>query len=83
VNERVGLRELRQNASELVERAQQGQTMVVTVSGRPAALLGPVRDRRWRRYAEVVDVLAGPGAPDLAGERDEFDSALRDPFDAP
>jgi prevent-host-death family protein len=80
VADEVGLRELRQNASELVARAQQGHTVVVTVSGRPAAVLGPIRNRRWRRYQEVAELLAGPGAPDLTAERDQFDHELRQVF---
>jgi prevent-host-death family protein len=78
--ETVGLRELRQNASELVARAQQGHTMIVTVSGRAAAQLGPLPGRSWRRYEEVAGVLAGPGAPDLAAERDDLDHEVSDPF---
>lgn len=38
----VGLQEVRQNASELVRRAQAGERLTITVSGRPAASLGPV-----------------------------------------
>ncbi len=38
----IGLREVRQNASELVRRAQAGERLTITVSGRPAASLGPV-----------------------------------------
>ncbi|HEV8671398.1 MAG TPA: type II toxin-antitoxin system prevent-host-death family antitoxin [Candidatus Limnocylindria bacterium] len=43
--ERVGVRELRQKASELLRRVAAGETFVVTDRGRPAAILsapGPV-----------------------------------------
>ncbi len=39
---RVGIRELKQNASAVVARVQHGETIVVTDRGRPAALLSPI-----------------------------------------
>jgi len=57
---RAGLRELRQQARDLVRQAEAGETIVVTVSGREVAQLGPVRQRRWRRAADVSDVFTGP-----------------------
>lgn len=70
----VGLRELRQQASELVRRAEGGETIVVTVSGRAAARLVPADRNTWRRYDDVVTIFAGPADP--AWERDV---ALLDP----
>jgi prevent-host-death family protein len=43
---KVGVRELRQRASELLRRVEAGETFEVTDRGRPVALLAPVRDRR-------------------------------------
>jgi len=40
--ERVGIRELRRNASEYVRRAEAGETIEVTDRGRPVARLAPV-----------------------------------------
>lgn len=37
----VGVRELRQRASELLRRVEQGETIQVTDRGRPIALLSP------------------------------------------
>ena len=39
---RVGIRELRQRASELLRRVEQGETIEVTDRGRPVALLTPL-----------------------------------------
>jgi len=39
---RVGVRELRQTASELLRRVAQGETFEITDRGRPVALLSPV-----------------------------------------
>lgn len=77
----VGLREVRQNASELVRRAQAGERVTITVSGRPAALLGPVDIQSWVSWATVADVFAGSGDPDWTADRDRLDSGLRDPWD--
>jgi len=77
---RAGLRELRQQASDLVRQAEAGETIVVTVSGREVAQLGPVRQRRWRRAADVSDVFTGPADEAWADHRDRLDNTARDPF---
>jgi prevent-host-death family protein len=79
VNE-VGLREMRQNASELVRRAEGGEQVTITVAGRPAAVLGPVSPRAWRRWDEVADVFARPGDEDWTADRDLVDGAVVDPW---
>jgi prevent-host-death family protein len=76
----VGLRELRQNASDVIRRVEAGEHITVTVSGRAAAQLSPAGTRRWRRYTEVVDVLSGSAAPDLADDLAALDGGLSDPF---
>lgn len=38
----VGVRELRQRASELLRRVEEGETIEITDRGRPVALLGPI-----------------------------------------
>lgn len=42
--ERLGTRELRAELASHVRRAAAGQRVVITVGGRPAAMLGPVED---------------------------------------
>jgi prevent-host-death family protein len=56
----TGLRELRQQASDLVRQAEAGDTITVTVSGREVALLGPVRRNTWRRSADIAELFADP-----------------------
>jgi prevent-host-death family protein len=41
----VGVRELRQRASELLRRVEAGETFEVTDRGRPVAVLGPLPDQ--------------------------------------
>ncbi len=76
----VGLRELRQQASELVRRAEAGEEVTITVSGRPSARLVPVSRRAWRTYDEVADLFRGPADPDWESDRDLIDQTLRDPW---
>lgn len=78
----VGLRELRQDASELVRRAQSGEEITITVSGRPSARLVPARPTQWRQWSEIADLFRGPHDPDWAQDRELLDNGLRDPWAA-
>ena len=75
----VGLRELRQQASELVRRVEAGEIITVTVSGRPAARLVPAERNTWRRYQDLIELLAGPADPLWDADRALIDAAPRDP----
>lgn len=76
----VGLRELRQNASELVRRAEEGEEITITVAGRPGARLVPAAPRTWRRWSDVVDLFAGPGDPAWDADREALDDEIHDPW---
>ena len=76
----VGLRELRQDASELVRRVEAGEQITITVSGRPSARLVPARPIQWRAWAEIADLFRGPGDPDWEHDRDLLDDDVRDPW---
>ncbi len=58
----VGVRELRQRASELLRRVAAGETIEVTDRGRPVALLSPVPEesplKRLRSAGEVTRTAA-------------------------
>jgi prevent-host-death family protein len=79
----VGLRELRQRASEIVRKVEDGEEMTVTVQGRPAIRLVPVTRSRWRRMNEVRDVFAGSpeDASAWRADMDRIDQSPTDPFD--
>jgi prevent-host-death family protein len=76
----VGLRELRQQASDLVRRVEAGEQITITVAGRPSARLVPVERQQWRRYADIADLFHGEADPDWDRDRDEIDQRLRDPW---
>lgn len=78
----VGLRELRQSASDLVRRAEAGERLLITVAGRGAAVLGPPERDRWRCYSEVAELLAGPADPEWEADRRLIDDSLADPWDS-
>jgi prevent-host-death family protein len=77
----VGLREMRQNASELVRRAEAGEQVTITVAGRPAAVLGPVSPRAWRRWDDIADIFTRPADPDWDGDRELVDDSVIDPWE--
>jgi prevent-host-death family protein len=74
----VGLRELRQDASELVRRVEAGEVIEVTVSGRLAARLVPAGPARWRRWDDIADLFAGRDDPDWDNDRDLVDGGVID-----
>ena len=78
VRETVGLREMRQEASELVRRVQAGEEIVVTISGRPAARLVPVGRSRWRRGREIAYLFDRPTDPTWPAEHSGRSGSLGD-----
>ncbi|MCJ7672471.1 MAG: type II toxin-antitoxin system prevent-host-death family antitoxin [Acidimicrobiia bacterium] len=76
--ESIGLRELRQHASEIVRRAEEGEELLVTVAGRPAAVLGPATPSRWRSFEEIEAIFAGPADAAWAADRERIDQSLGD-----
>lgn len=81
VMDALGLRELRQHASDLVRRAEAGEHLMITVSGRPAAVLGPPERGHWRRYDEIADVLSPRADDEWAADRELIDHDLVDPWE--
>jgi prevent-host-death family protein len=78
MSEIVGIRELRQQASELVRRASRGEEIVLAVGGYPTARLVPLEDRRWRRVDQLAEFLSAPIDPTWERVPGE---ALIDPWD--
>ncbi len=76
----VGLRELRQQASDLVRRAEAGEEVTITVAGRASARLVPAVSRSWRSWSEVEDLFAGPADPTWEQDRNLIDPHVSDPW---
>jgi prevent-host-death family protein len=79
-------RELRNNVSDILRRAEAGEQFTITVSGRPVAQLGPPpHERRGTTFAQLWRLLAeNPADPawaeDLRRMRDEDRATARDPW---
>jgi len=79
-------RELRNNVSDILRRAEQGECFTITVSGRPVAGLGPPpQARRGATFAELRELLArtpvdSEWAEDLRRMREEDRADARDPW---
>lgn len=63
--ERIGIRELRQNASEYVRRAEAGETIEVTDRGRPVARLSPLPSGGTLLERLIADGTVTPATADL------------------
>jgi prevent-host-death family protein len=70
----VASRELRNDTRGLLRRVEAGEDVVITVDGRPVAVLRPVGSRpRWISRGELAGRLRGRQAdPGLRGELDEL-----------
>lgn len=77
----VGLRELRQDASEIVKRVEGGEEIDITVSGRLAARLVPASRKRWQSWDDIASAFVGRADPHWDSDRDLVDNAAIDPWE--
>jgi prevent-host-death family protein len=78
----VGLRELRQSASDLVRRVEDGEEILITVSGRPAARMIAASSRAWRKWDDLAGLRELPADEAWAADRELVDGSLRDPWES-
>jgi len=74
-------KELRNNVSEVLRRAEAGEEFTVTVAGRPVARLGPVRPRQWVSGPDLRRVWETPAPRTLAADLAGLPGDLADVFD--
>jgi prevent-host-death family protein len=77
----VGLRELRQDASDLVRRVETGEEIEITVSGRPAARMVPAAPKRWRRWDDLAELFTGRPDPDWQRDAHLVDQSVANPWE--
>ncbi|MEE9414819.1 MAG: type II toxin-antitoxin system prevent-host-death family antitoxin [Acidimicrobiales bacterium] len=77
----IGLRELRQDASELVRRVEAGEQIEITVAGRLAARLVPATPKRWQSWSAIAEMLSGRPDPNWEQDRDLVDQSIANPWD--
>lgn len=75
-------KELRNQVGAVLRRVEAGETLTVTVSGRPVAELSPVRRPQWVRGSALARVWRGPRPRDLNADLARLGAGLVDPFDA-
>ena len=75
-------KELRNDVGAVLRRAEAGEELTITVSGRPVAQLGPVRARSWVAASRLADLWALPDDPQLAKDLEGFEGSLGDPWPA-
>jgi prevent-host-death family protein len=77
----IGVRELRQNASEILRNVEAGESALVTVAGRPVAQIVPIRADQWTTWERLGAVFESPTDPGWDAERREFGAlGLDDPW---
>jgi len=65
----------------VLRRAEAGEEMTITVSGRPVAQLGPVRGRQWVKGSVLADLAALPPDPTYMEDIEGFGAeAFHDPW---
>lgn len=74
-------KELRNNVAAVLRRAEAGEELTVTVSGRPVARLGPeTSTRRWVGGAALREVFGSAAPQGLADDLEQMPGELVDPF---
>lgn len=83
--ENVASRELRNQTRELLDRVAAGESIFITVHGRPVAELRPIEERpQWMgRERFVRDVLAHQADPGLADDLADLKSETTDDLSWP
>jgi prevent-host-death family protein len=75
-------KELRNHVGEVLRRAEAGEQITITVSGRPVAELGPVRARQWVPNSQLADLWRAPPDPTLDEDLARLTGELTDPWAA-
>jgi prevent-host-death family protein len=80
-------RELRNNVSDVLRRAEGGERFTITVNGRPVAELGPAQSGRFAPAQALAGILSGAPvdtrwAQELDRMRREDHAAASDPWTA-
>lgn len=73
-------KELRNQVGEVLRRAEAGEEITITVSGRPVAQLGPARTRQWVPGAQLADLWGAPTDPTLEKDLEALGGKLTDPW---
>jgi prevent-host-death family protein len=73
-------KELRNKVGEVLRRAEAGEEITITVSGRPVARLGPAHIRQWVRGAQLGELWSSAPDPTLEQDLERLGGELTDPW---
>lgn len=71
---------LRNQVGEVLRRVEAGETLTVTVAGRPVAELGPPHRRRWVRGPALAGIWRGAAPQGLDTDLEGLPAGVVDPF---
>ncbi len=78
----IAQRTLRNESGEILRQTEAGERFIITVQGRPVAVLSPYERRRWVAAERVRELLATPTDPDLLDDLRGFEAEpLTDPWE--
>lgn len=78
--ETIPQKELRNHVGEVLRRVEAGESLTVTVAGRPVAELHPTRRDRWVGGIALAKVWHGPPPRGLDDNLARLGAGLVDPF---
>jgi prevent-host-death family protein len=76
----IAQKELRNHIGEVLRRAEAGETLTVTVAGRPVAELGPAHRRRWVSGATLAGIWRAKAPRGLDADLERLPAGVVDPF---
>lgn len=76
----ISCEELFSDVSKVLRRAEAGEELMITVSGRPVASLGPAKGRCWVPSSRLAALWSEPTDLTLGADLERLDGELRDPW---
>ncbi|MGI8947683.1 MAG: type II toxin-antitoxin system Phd/YefM family antitoxin [Ornithinimicrobium sp.] len=73
-------KELRNQVGAVLRRVEAGESLTVTVAGRPVAELSPAAPRRWVSGPRLAALWRGPAPRGLDTDLEMLDAGVVDPF---
>lgn len=74
-------KQLRNEVSDVLRRVEAGETLTVTVAGRPVAELSPAQRRRWVSGPTLARVWHDPAPRTLEDDLAGLGAGVVDPFE--
>ena len=76
----IAQKELRNQVGEVLRRVEAGETLTVTVAGRPVAELGPAHRHRWVSGAALAGIWRGMAPRGLDADLERLAARVVDPL---